>query len=661
MLKSIRRVKKPAIVSDSTRRVMVVSMTAALLSSCGRKQGLLLGFDNTSGAINSRFRAVNGAEHITQNRYDVNTAQEVLDNTSLPANYTTLRVYTGHASEIQLTAQSIAGSFQRDNIDQASVDNGCTIIIDALGRRWKRVYDGPVMAEWAGATGDGVTDDTAALQRWLDVAGDLASAPGKTYKTSASLFNQQPDRSVDFADSKIVNLSNSKYAFVSISPTLAMRTEAALGQFMRELHYGAEIRNSHLRRVLVQMAPNTETGANLGVGIVYGEGCTIAATRIIATNGNGIEVRNSIGCDVVDSKVSGHRNYGVFIFQSKSCRTQRTAITGGARGWISKHCHNGTGLTENILEDCTLIDASSNGRFIVGGEWLENVLTDPIYVSGHEVVRGNIVRRNKLYATRGSAPRIGLGYFADQWKFQDNEFHCNGRPGNVFTTGAEGNIDKGGTIGGQHRFEGNRIHDVAALGNAVFSAQVPTEIDRNEVTGKWGYLLLANAPALHVNAFVQFSANRVRGDQSATNLGESGIVIGPAVRFAIVEDNDLELDSVGTSVAGAAALTAMVLKSAQWSIRRNRVVITSQAASLHTSACALLATAGSGDVRDNSFRLSARTSVTGAQFTSGIRGDIVTENNTFVLAATPSAQARALVADTAVRQHGNVLQGGWKN
>ena len=86
--------------------------------------------------------------------YDDGTAQDVLDNAKPMANYTALRAYTGRATGVRITQTGLAGFFRCDDADTTSADNGGTIIVDAGGRRWKRLFDGAINGLWFGMIAD---------------------------------------------------------------------------------------------------------------------------------------------------------------------------------------------------------------------------------------------------------------------------------------------------------------------------------------------------------------------------------------------------------------------------------------------------------------------------------------------------------------------------
>lgn len=115
--------------------------------------------------------------------------QSTLDNALPMQSYTPLRAYTGRALGVRITSMGVAGLFLRDTSDTTSADNGGTIIVDASGRRWKRLFTGSLQAAWFGAVGDGVTNDSSALQALIDALlnGHDAEIEAKHYKLNAGL------------------------------------------------------------------------------------------------------------------------------------------------------------------------------------------------------------------------------------------------------------------------------------------------------------------------------------------------------------------------------------------------------------------------------------------------------------------------------------------
>nr|EKV0742763.1 hypothetical protein [Proteus mirabilis] len=84
-------------------------------------------------------------------------------------NYDGVRKYKGNNNKINIFGvENIfdggSGVYLLDESDNASIDDGGTVIIDALNRRWKRQYLGKVKVEWFGAKADGITDSTVAIQ-----------------------------------------------------------------------------------------------------------------------------------------------------------------------------------------------------------------------------------------------------------------------------------------------------------------------------------------------------------------------------------------------------------------------------------------------------------------------------------------------------------------
>lgn len=123
--------------------------------------------------------------------YDGGTVQDVLDSAKPMADYAALRAYTGRATSVRITQTGLAGFFARVAGDASSPDNGGTIIVDALGRRWRRLYDGKIIVTWFGADPTYTSDSTAAFQAAI-VAGGFDGcdvyAPNGTYKISGTIY-----------------------------------------------------------------------------------------------------------------------------------------------------------------------------------------------------------------------------------------------------------------------------------------------------------------------------------------------------------------------------------------------------------------------------------------------------------------------------------------
>ncbi|GAB3908425.1 glycosyl hydrolase family 28-related protein [Mucilaginibacter boryungensis] len=106
----------------------------------------------------------------------------------------TCKVFTGTISQIRaLTSSNYTqaastdygtGNWYRDTIDVVSADNTATVLVDASGKRWKRIYSGPIYVNWYGAKGDGVTNDSLAIQSCFNDA-----KPFQTISFNSGTYN----------------------------------------------------------------------------------------------------------------------------------------------------------------------------------------------------------------------------------------------------------------------------------------------------------------------------------------------------------------------------------------------------------------------------------------------------------------------------------------
>jgi hypothetical protein len=105
--------------------------------------------------------------------YDGTTLLAIADNARPLANYAALRNYSGSAVGVKITDIATGGLFQQDTADTTSADNGATVIVDALGRRWKRLVYGTSSSSFASLSG--APEDNTALA--LALSGKQARLP----------------------------------------------------------------------------------------------------------------------------------------------------------------------------------------------------------------------------------------------------------------------------------------------------------------------------------------------------------------------------------------------------------------------------------------------------------------------------------------------------
>ncbi|GAA3408098.1 glycosyl hydrolase family 28-related protein [Paenibacillus hodogayensis] len=94
-----------------------------------------------------------------------------------------------------VTDDKRAGPFVYVSGDATSADNGGTVLVSALGARFKRLFDGSLNVKWFGAKGDGANDDGPAIQSAINAGGARSNIyfPQGSYRITGSLTVSQPE------------------------------------------------------------------------------------------------------------------------------------------------------------------------------------------------------------------------------------------------------------------------------------------------------------------------------------------------------------------------------------------------------------------------------------------------------------------------------------
>ncbi|TXH04018.1 MAG: hypothetical protein E6R07_08725 [Nevskiaceae bacterium] len=171
--------------------------------------------------------------------------QAIGGGTSAISNLDRMRSLTGsfQDSELLLAGHSRAsdgaqGLFVHNPADTSSADNGGTVVVDAAGRRWHRVYSGAVDVRWFGAKGDGANDDTAAIQAALNAGENIYLPPGIYYASNLTVPFRRRIFGAGKRQTQIVQLESASGYLMTIntgsSPANYLGGDITDGQFIFE-------------------------------------------------------------------------------------------------------------------------------------------------------------------------------------------------------------------------------------------------------------------------------------------------------------------------------------------------------------------------------------------------------------------------------------------
>lgn len=256
--------------------------------------------------------------------YDDGTTQDVLDNAKPLADYAALRNYAGRAKGVRITAAGIGGVLQRDAADISTPDDGCTVIVDGTGRRWKRRFTGLVMADWAGFSPSATSaGNRLALQAAANIARDL----GATLSASAGIY--QLDGTVQLECSCAMADVTISADGTAVSPVIRFGTTA--GQ-------PTSYRKAVLPRIVNATKPSNGWGS-AGVGLELAN-CNTNEITIPSVYGFGLNV-------TAGGYNSGFAYNSVHLLQVYAGKVNLRLKPSSAAGWCNENTWYGGRLGHN--------------------------------------------------------------------------------------------------------------------------------------------------------------------------------------------------------------------------------------------------------------------------------------------------------------------------
>jgi hypothetical protein len=143
-----------------------------------------MAFSQTSASASSTPQLVQAAPTAGNNQ------EKLVDAISGIRNISKLKYSRASAAGYYLPGDGGGGNYYYDAHDNASLDNGGTVLVGSDGARWKLIYDGKLSLKQFGAKGDGSADDADAINRWLLYLGEHAGSgyiPAGVYKSASPI------------------------------------------------------------------------------------------------------------------------------------------------------------------------------------------------------------------------------------------------------------------------------------------------------------------------------------------------------------------------------------------------------------------------------------------------------------------------------------------
>lgn len=288
-------------------------------------------------------------------------------------NYDDIRSYSGAGIKIQCYGRSVIndggdGIFVRDDTDSTTDDNGGTVLVDAIGRRWKREYDGDILLLWFCEHGDGISDYTIPIQTASQVAVDES----RRLVFEQGVYNYTAIQVMKSSEAQAVT------EWVAKGRVILISTKASPDTTDYDADYAIRVRGVFLKQVSLA----ADAARNAGVvtladtdGVEVGDLICLQTSRLIQTDNRGQDREGQV-CKAASVNHTTKRVglCNTLRYAAPASKTQSgtvTAATSGASFTVS-----GVTLTrENANVRITFTTGVNAGQSRYVSSYSGNVLT----------------------------------------------------------------------------------------------------------------------------------------------------------------------------------------------------------------------------------------------------------------------------------------------
>ncbi|MDF2718531.1 MAG: hypothetical protein K0R28_5456 [Paenibacillus sp.] len=435
------------------------------------------------------------------------------------------------------------GPFLYDAADSASVDNTGTVVVSVSGARFKRIREaGYVDARWFGAKGDGVTDDTEAINRAIGDGGVTVHIPEGTYLIHADATSSgQLNAGIQAKDDTTIVISPG--AVLKAKPTASQRYTVIniFGKRNVSVEGGGSIvgeRNEHL-------GTTGEWGYGIAIGgseqvlirdirinDCWGDGAVLGSYQVKTNVARNVTFRN-VRCD-------NNRRQGISVIAAEGvllseCYFGNTNGTLPQAG-IDIEPDSGTAVAGVVITGC-LFENNAGGNLVLNG------MNGPVK---HVIVE----------SSRFLGPNGGI----TSQQAQDVRIS-----GNWIDTPARSiHLNKSSN----HIVEGNQIQNSADRGIDVrFSSSVV-------MANNLFYNIGSNSVRLSQSNYCLFEGNII--DECGKTTNSCDVIVTSSASFNSIQGNMIRnrLKHVGKAISASGATIVLAAEASAASDEYNGMLIT---------------------------------------------------------------------------------------